>query len=196
MNSRAMTSIRLVYEAYATITDNEAGIATGWLQGVLSATGRLQARELADRRRDDGIAAVFTSDLHPAMSTARIAFAGNTVPIHHDPPAARMPLRTPQRPAAGGSCTAAGDSTSTSPSPEARATARYATEDFLTDLTNWWPATAFCWLLTRPTYGHWAAYLQAPASKTSSEPRPPGNPDGEYILPPADRTGEPSRSQR
>lgn len=78
MNSRAMTSIRLVYEAHATITDNEAGIATGWLQGVLSATGRLQARELADRRRDDGIAAVFTSDLHPAMSTARIAFTGKT----------------------------------------------------------------------------------------------------------------------
>ncbi|MFF3956464.1 hypothetical protein ACFYY1_25025 [Streptomyces sp. NPDC001890] len=35
-NSRAMTSIQLVHETHATTTDNEAGIATGWLPGVFS----------------------------------------------------------------------------------------------------------------------------------------------------------------
>ncbi|WP_329159105.1 histidine phosphatase family protein [Streptomyces sp. NBC_01717] len=55
-------SIEIVYETHATTADNEAGIATGWLPGTLSATGRLQARELGccRRRRDDGIVAVFT----------------------------------------------------------------------------------------------------------------------------------------
>ncbi|GHA33690.1 hypothetical protein GCM10010329_65910 [Streptomyces spiroverticillatus] len=76
--------IRLVYETHATTTDNEAGIATGWLPGALSAAGRRQARELGERRRGDGIAAVFTSDLHRAVETARIAFAGAEVPIHQD----------------------------------------------------------------------------------------------------------------
>ncbi|MFR9721939.1 histidine phosphatase family protein [Streptomyces sp. MS19] len=76
--------VRLVYETHATTTDNEAGIATGWRPGVLSPTGRRQARELGDRRRGDGVAAVFTSDLHRAVDTARIAFAGTSVPIHQD----------------------------------------------------------------------------------------------------------------
>jgi broad specificity phosphatase PhoE len=84
MNGGADMAIQLVYETHATTTDNEAGIATGWLPGVLSPAGRRQARELGHRRRDDGIAAVFTSDLHRAVDTARIAFAGTTVPIRQD----------------------------------------------------------------------------------------------------------------
>jgi len=50
--------LELVYETHSTTLDNEAGIATGWLPGELSETGRRQARELGERRRDDGIAAV------------------------------------------------------------------------------------------------------------------------------------------
>ncbi|WNE95804.1 histidine phosphatase family protein [Streptomyces luomodiensis] len=78
-------AIQLVYETHATTTDNEAGIAAGWLPGALSPTGYRQARHLGDRRRDDGIAAVFTSNLYRAVATARIAFTGTTLPIHQDP---------------------------------------------------------------------------------------------------------------
>ncbi|MET7861468.1 histidine phosphatase family protein [Streptomyces sp. NPDC005318] len=77
-------SIQIVYETHATTADNEARIATGWLPGTLSATGRAQARELGRRRRDDGIAAVFTSDLDRAVETARIAFADTSLPVHQD----------------------------------------------------------------------------------------------------------------
>jgi broad specificity phosphatase PhoE len=77
-------SIELVYETHSTTIDNEAGIATGWLEGRLSETGRMQAAELGGRRRDDGLAAVFTSDLGRAIETAEIAFAGSELPVHHD----------------------------------------------------------------------------------------------------------------
>jgi broad specificity phosphatase PhoE len=78
-------SVEIVFETHSTSTDNEAGIATGWLDGALSPTGRQQARELGARRRSDGIAAVFTSDLGRAVETARIAFAGSGIPLHRDP---------------------------------------------------------------------------------------------------------------
>lgn len=64
--------------------DNELGRATGWLPGELSAQGRIQARELGSRRRDDGIAAVFSSDLARAIETASIAFEGSGIPVLHD----------------------------------------------------------------------------------------------------------------
>lgn len=76
--------IEIVYETHARTTDNEAGTATGWNPGELSATGHEQARELGRRRTRDGIAAVFTSDLHRAVETAALAFAGTSIPIHHD----------------------------------------------------------------------------------------------------------------
>ena len=78
-------SVRIVYETHSTTLDNEAGIATGWLPGELSEQGRRQAAELGERRRDDGIAAVFCSDLARAVETAEIAFAGRELPIHLDP---------------------------------------------------------------------------------------------------------------
>jgi len=76
--------IELVYETHSTTIDNETGIATGWLEGTLSERGRIQAAELGERRRDDGLAAAFTSDLGRAIETAEIAFAGSELPIHHD----------------------------------------------------------------------------------------------------------------
>src|SRR5262245_51467572 len=76
--------VELVYETHSTSTDNEAGIATGWGQGRLSANGRLQARELGKRRRDDGVAVVFTSDLLRAVETASIAFEGSSIPVYQD----------------------------------------------------------------------------------------------------------------
>jgi alpha-ribazole phosphatase/probable phosphoglycerate mutase len=77
-------SVEVVYETHATSEDNEAGIATGWLPGKLSAAGREQARELGDRRRDDGLSVVFTSDLDRAVETAEIAFAGSELSVVRD----------------------------------------------------------------------------------------------------------------
>jgi broad specificity phosphatase PhoE len=68
--------IELVFETHSTTEDNERGIATGWLAGRLSEAGRENARQLGLRRRDDGIAAVFVSDLARAVETATIAFDG------------------------------------------------------------------------------------------------------------------------
>ncbi|MEU5188995.1 histidine phosphatase family protein [Streptomyces klenkii] len=61
------------------------GVATGWLPGKLSEQGGHFAAELGARRRDTGPAAVFVSDLHRAVETAQIAFAGTSIPIHQDP---------------------------------------------------------------------------------------------------------------
>jgi broad specificity phosphatase PhoE len=71
----------LVYETHATTTDNEAGIATGWLPGELSAAGRMQAAALGRRRRDDGIHRIYVSDLERALATVRIAFESSRIPI-------------------------------------------------------------------------------------------------------------------
>jgi 2,3-bisphosphoglycerate-dependent phosphoglycerate mutase len=76
--------IGIVFETHSTTEDNEAGRATGWLPGRLSALGREQARELGQRRISGGFAAVFCSDLRRAVETADIAFAGSGVPVLHD----------------------------------------------------------------------------------------------------------------
>lgn len=72
-------SIQIVFETHAWSEDNDRGIATGWGHGRLSARGRDLAAELGARRRDDGIAAVFCSDLGRAAETAAIAFASTTL---------------------------------------------------------------------------------------------------------------------
>ncbi len=77
-------SIEIVYETHALTEDNERGIATGWLPGRLSERGRANAADMGRRRRDDGIAAVFTSDLRRAVETAEIAFGGTGIPVLHD----------------------------------------------------------------------------------------------------------------
>ncbi|MGW5344391.1 histidine phosphatase family protein [Streptomyces sp. HUAS TT3] len=78
-------AVDIVFETHSLTEDNERGIATGRLPGRLSPAGRRLAAELGARRRDDGLAAVFVSDLHRAVETARIAFAGSPVPVHRDP---------------------------------------------------------------------------------------------------------------
>ena len=77
-------SVAVVFETHSTTEDNERGIATGWLGGRLSTVGRLQAAELGARRRDDGLAAVYTSDLERAEETARIAFEASGVDVIAD----------------------------------------------------------------------------------------------------------------
>jgi broad specificity phosphatase PhoE len=68
-------TLEIVFETHSTTTDNEAGIATGWLPGKLSEAGRAQAADLGDRRRHDGLAVVYVSDLARAQETAQVAFA-------------------------------------------------------------------------------------------------------------------------
>jgi broad specificity phosphatase PhoE len=74
-------STRIVFETHSTTEDNERGIATGWLPGELSAVGLEQARELGDRRCNDGIDVVFTSDLRRAVHTTTIAVVPSSLPV-------------------------------------------------------------------------------------------------------------------
>ena len=116
-------AIELVFESHSTSTDNEQGHATGWLPGQLSEQGRMQARQLGQRRRDDGITAVFSSDLTRAAQTASAALGASAIPILYELAAARMRLRAAQWDARGGTA-GPGVSTSTSPTPAARAGGR------------------------------------------------------------------------
>ena len=77
-------SVSIVYETHAISTDNEAGIATGWLPGRLSERGRAAARELGQRRRDDDLSVIYVSDLERALETVRIAFVGSAIPVRVD----------------------------------------------------------------------------------------------------------------
>ena len=74
----------LVFETHSTTEDNERGVATGWRPGKLSAAGREQARQMGKRRSNDGIEAIFTSDLARAVESVRIAFPDGTVPVFMD----------------------------------------------------------------------------------------------------------------
>ncbi len=76
--------VEIVYETHSMTIDNEEGFATGWLPGRLSETGRGFARALGERRRDDGLALIFTSDLARAVETAEIAFEGSGIPVRED----------------------------------------------------------------------------------------------------------------
>jgi broad specificity phosphatase PhoE len=75
---------QIVFETHSTSEDNERGFASGWRHSRLSERGRAQAGELGERRRDDGIKALFTSDLERAAETARIAFGSSSTPILYD----------------------------------------------------------------------------------------------------------------
>jgi broad specificity phosphatase PhoE len=75
---------RIAFETHSISEDNELGLASGWTHGPLAPRGRELARELGERRRDDGIDTVFVSDLHRAIETAVLAFEGETMPILFD----------------------------------------------------------------------------------------------------------------
>jgi 2,3-bisphosphoglycerate-dependent phosphoglycerate mutase len=50
----------------------------------VSSAGRDQAIRLDDRRRNDAVDAVFTSDLARAVETATLAFQSTPIPVLHD----------------------------------------------------------------------------------------------------------------
>jgi broad specificity phosphatase PhoE len=74
-------TVRILFETHSTSTDNEAGIASGWLDPSLSETGRQQAIELG--RRNDAVDVVYASDLKRAVDTAEIAFGPGTFKTDH-----------------------------------------------------------------------------------------------------------------
>lgn len=74
-------AVDIVYETHSISQDNEQRQASGWRGSELSARGLRLAEELGQRRRDDGLAAVFASDLTRAAQTAAVAFAGTEMPI-------------------------------------------------------------------------------------------------------------------
>jgi alpha-ribazole phosphatase/probable phosphoglycerate mutase len=76
--------LRVVFETHSWSTDNDAGIATGWKHGRLSERGKVLARELGDRRRNDSLDAIFSSDLGRAVETVVIAFSNVRIPIYFD----------------------------------------------------------------------------------------------------------------
>lgn len=77
-------SIQIIFETHSVSEDNEHRIASGWHHSRLSENGRLLAKELGERRCNDGIQAVFTSDLRRALETAEIALGDTSIPILHD----------------------------------------------------------------------------------------------------------------
>lgn len=76
--------INIVFETHSITEDNERGIATGWHHGRLYPEGRRLARELGNRRRNNGIHTIFTSDLRRAVETVEIALGDTTIPVLHD----------------------------------------------------------------------------------------------------------------
>lgn len=66
--------MRIAYFVHTTTTDNEAGLATGWIHGELSSKGLEQARSLRGTLHDRSFDAVFTSDLHRAVESTGLFF--------------------------------------------------------------------------------------------------------------------------
>ena len=79
-----MTATRIVFITHELSEDNEAGIATGWLPGRLSAQGRENAGSIRRRPVCQGVEAVFVSDLNRAVETVEISFGSGDVPVLKD----------------------------------------------------------------------------------------------------------------
>lgn len=76
-------SIRITYFVHGTTTDNEQGLATGWLPGELSTRGREQAKVLSKQIAGKQFDIVFCSDLQRATDSAELGF-GNKYKITQD----------------------------------------------------------------------------------------------------------------
>jgi broad specificity phosphatase PhoE len=65
---------KITYFVHGTTTDNEAGLATGWLPGELSDVGVQQARKLGEQAANQHFDVVFCSDLKRAIDSAKLGF--------------------------------------------------------------------------------------------------------------------------
>lgn len=75
-------AVDIVYFVHATTTDNEENRATGHAPGELSELGVQQAKDLGDKV-DEEFDAVYCSDLHRAVRSAKLAF-GDKYDIRKD----------------------------------------------------------------------------------------------------------------
>ena len=69
-----MSTVHITYFVHGTTTDNEKGLATGWLPGELSEAGIKQAKELGTLVSDQHFDVVFCSDLKRAVDSAVLGF--------------------------------------------------------------------------------------------------------------------------
>lgn len=76
--------VEITYFVHGTTTDNEKDLATGWLPGELSETGKEQARELGVMVADQTFDVVFCSDLQRSIDSAELGF-GDRFKIIQDP---------------------------------------------------------------------------------------------------------------
>lgn len=67
-------AVRITYFVHGTTTDNEQDLATGWLPGNLSETGKKQAKDLGVQVTDKNFDVVFCSDLQRAIDSAELGF--------------------------------------------------------------------------------------------------------------------------
>lgn len=75
--------MQITYFVHTTTTDNQAGLATGWIQGELSDNGLEQARSLNATLQNHTFDAIFTSDLQRAAKSTELFF-DNRFPVFHD----------------------------------------------------------------------------------------------------------------
>ncbi len=76
-------AVMLTYFVHGTTTDNENGLATGWMPGKLSDLGIMQAKELGRILSAKRFDIVFCSDLKRAVDSAKLIF-GNKYEIVQD----------------------------------------------------------------------------------------------------------------
>lgn len=69
--------VSITFFTHGTTTDNEKGIATGWLPGQLSEKGRRECLELGEMLSGQRFQAVFCSNLGRAIDSARLMFYGS-----------------------------------------------------------------------------------------------------------------------
>ena len=67
-------SVHITYFAHSTTTDNQQGLATGWLPGELSEIGKAQAAKLGELVTNKRFDVVFCSDLQRAIDSAELGF--------------------------------------------------------------------------------------------------------------------------
>lgn len=66
---------KITYFVHGTTTDNQSGLATGWLPGELSEIGVEQAKKLPEQVNNTSFSVVFCSDLGRAIDSARLGWA-------------------------------------------------------------------------------------------------------------------------
>lgn len=68
----------ITYFVHGTTTDNQAGLATGWLPGKLSKEGKHQARHLGEQVANTFFDVLFCSDLQRAVDSAELGFGNRS----------------------------------------------------------------------------------------------------------------------